>query len=524
MSLRKYWIVALVAIMAMVLSVGSPVVIAQESSPEFSPGLHTGWMMKSYESGTYNRTYLYYVPTGYDGSEAVSLLFSFHGLGSNGDDQRDLTRFDELAEQEGFIAVFPYATVLDPDDYPEAQLPPLPGAEIQWNLGAGSLQYYAGIDDVGFVMDMVDWFETSYNIDASRVYSTGMSDGALFSYLLAFNLTGTFAAIAPVCAPMPWGFGNITAAPITVIEVHGTADPILSYYGYGGSGGNVTYSVDQTIAYWRGIDNVTGEPMETVWGPTNRDSTVVHRYIYSGGTDGTEVILFKVEAGGHTWPGGVLYSAYVGAVTTHIDGSALIWRHLPPEKYYLEVSSTLGGDVTTPGQDTFANVESTGAYMFFGADTGDAVVNLKAVPKSDSWEFVNWTGDVTTVADVDAATTTITITPDRDYEITANFQVKSEEPEPEPEPEPTPSGGMCFIATAAYGTSTAKQLDLLRKFRDDPLLESAIGSRLVDLYYQVSPPVAEFIAEHSFVRTLVRELMIDPIVWAVEAIGDMWRN
>jgi hypothetical protein len=83
---------------------------------------------------------------------------------------------------------------------------------------------------------------------------------------------------------------------------------------------------------------------------------------------------------------------------------------------------------------------------------------------------------------------------------------------------------MCFIATAAYGTSTAKQLDLLRKFRDDPLLESAIGSRLVDLYYQVSPPVAEFIAEHSFVRTLVRELMIDPIVWAVEAIGDMWRN
>jgi hypothetical protein len=178
--------------------------------------------------------------------------------------------------------------------------------------------------------------------------------------------------------------------------------------------------------------------METVWGPTNRDSTVVHRYIYSGGTDGTEVILFKVEGGGHTWPGGVLYSAYVGAVTTHIDGSALIWRHLPPEKYYLEVSSTLGGDVTTPGQDTFANVESTGAYMFFGADTGDAVVNLKAVPKSDSWEFVNWTGDVTTIADVDAATTTITITPDRDYEITANFQVKSEEPEPEPEP--TPSG------------------------------------------------------------------------------------
>jgi len=516
MASKKYCIIALLAIMVLVLPMGTTVV-AQESSP----GLHTGWMMElGGDNITYNRTYEYYIPSSYDGSD-VPLLFSFHGLGSNGLDQIDLTKFDALAEQEGFIAVFPYATVLDRDDYPEAQLPPLPGAEIQWNLGAGSLQYYAGIDDVGFVADMVDWFEDNYNIDASRIYSTGMSDGALFSYLLAFNLTGTFAAIAPVCAPMPWGFGNLTTNAITVILTHGTADPILSYYGYGGSGGNVTYSVDDTIAYWCGVDNISTEPVETVWGPTSRDSTVVHRYIYSGGTDGTEVILFKVEGGGHTWPGGLLYSAYVGAVTTHIDGSALIWKHLPPEKYYLEISSTLGGDVTTPGQNAFANVESTGAYMFFGAGTGDTVVDLEAVPKSSSWEFVNWTGDVSTIADVNSATTTITITPDRDREIIANFQVKSEEPEPEPEPEPS---GMCFIGTAAYGTSTAKQLDVLRDFRDDVLLKSTVGSRLVDLYYQVSPPIADFISEDTFVRLLVRELMIDPIVWMVEATGDMWRN
>ena len=523
-SKKKYSVIALLVIMAMVLSVGSPVVVGQQSSPEPAAGLHTGWMVKSYESGTYNRTYEYYIPSSYDGSEAVPLLFSFHGLGSNGDDQRDLTRFDELAEQEGFIAVFPDATVLDPEDYPEAQLPPLPGAEIQWNLGAGSLQYYAGIDDVGFAADMVDWFETNYNVDESRIYSTGMSDGALFSYLLAFNLTGTFAAIAPVCAPMPWGLGNLITAPITVIEMHGTGDPILSYYGYGGSGGNVTYSVDETIAYWRATDNITSEPVGTVWGPTSRDSTVVHRYVYSGGTDGTAVVLFKVEGGGHTWPGGVLYSSYVGAVTTHIDGSALIWKHLPPEKYYLELSSTLGGDVTTPGRSTFANVESTGAYMFFDAGTGDAVVDLEAVPKSDSWEFVNWTGDVSTVADINAAATTITITPNKDYAVTANFQVKSAEPEPEPEPEPTPSGGMCFIATAAYGTPSAQQLDVLREFRDGVLLQSAVGSRLVDLYYQVSPPIADFISKDTFVRTLVRELIIDPIVWVAEASGDMWRN
>jgi len=527
MASKKYCIIALLVIMTMVLPVGSSIVVAAPP-PEYTSGLHRGWMNETYtdwNNSTWpcNRTFEYYIPSTYNNSTAVPLLFSFHGLGSNGLAQIDLTKFDVLAEQEGFIAVFPNAYELPRDDNPcKDSLPGLTGAEIQWNLGAGSLQYCAGVDDVGFVADMVAWFEDNYNITASRIYSTGMSDGALFSYLLAFNLTGTFAAIAPVCGPMPWGFGNLTAPPTTVILMHGTADPILSYYGYGGSGGNVTYSVNETIAFWCGIDNITTPLVETVWGPTESDSTVVHRYVYSGGTDGTQVILFKVDGGGHTWPGGPQYlpETFVGKVTTHIDGSALIWKHLPPEKYYLRISSTRGGSVATPGHTTFANVNSAGTTMFFYPGTGNTVVDLAATPFSDNWEFVNWTGDADTIDDPDAATTTMTITPNRDYAITANFQVKSEEPEPEP----TPSGGMCFIATAAYGTSTAKQLDVLRDFRDAVLLKSTVGSRLVDLYYQASPPIADFISEHSSVRTLARELLVDPIVWLTEATRDIWQN
>jgi hypothetical protein len=82
----------------------------------------------------------------------------------------------------------------------------------------------------------------------------------------------------------------------------------------------------------------------------------------------------------------------------------------------------------------------------------------------------------------------------------------------------------CFIATAAYGTPTAKQIDVLREFRDEVLLKNAVGSQFVELYYRYSPPVAEFIAGHEAVRTLVRELVVDPIVWVVEAAGNMWRN
>jgi hypothetical protein len=85
------------------------------------------------------------------------------------------------------------------------------------------------------------------------------------------------------------------------------------------------------------------------------------------------------------------------------------------------------------------------------------------------------------------------------------------------------SGG-CFIATAAYGTPTAEQIDVLREFRDVVLMESTAASQFVTLYYQLSPPVADVISRSSFLRTLVRELLVDPVVWAVEATGEMWRN
>jgi hypothetical protein len=82
----------------------------------------------------------------------------------------------------------------------------------------------------------------------------------------------------------------------------------------------------------------------------------------------------------------------------------------------------------------------------------------------------------------------------------------------------------CFVATAAYGTSTAEQIDVLREFRDEVLLKNALGSVSVTLYYRLSPPVADFIAGNEAVRTLVRELLVDPIVWLVKATGDTWQT
>jgi len=95
---------------------------------------------------------------------------------------------------------------------------------------------------------------------------------------------------------------------------------------------------------------------------------------------------------------------------------------------------------------------------------------------------------------------------------------------PNGSPFPFPFPFECFIATAAYGTATAKQIDVLREFRDVVLLKSTVGSQFVALYYRLSPPIADFIARSDLLRTLVRELLADPIVWIVEATGDVWRN
>ena len=93
---------------------------------------------------------------------------------------------------------------------------------------------------------------------------------------------------------------------------------------------------------------------------------------------------------------------------------------------------------------------------------------------------------------------------------------------PTPTPTPTPPAPACFIATAAYGTSSAAEIDVLRAFRDEVLLESTLGSQLVEMYYQTSPPVADFISENSLLRTIVRELVIDPIVSVATFTQDIW--
>jgi len=147
----------------------------------------------------------------------------------------------------------------------------------------------------------------------------------------------------------------------------------------------------------------------------------------------------------------------------------------------------------------------TGASSYLEGE----VVNILAVAAS-GYQFVGWTATAGTFSNANAESTIFQM-PDADVIVTANFDV-------------TGSGGVCFIATAAYGSPTAEQIDVLREFRDVVLLESTAGSQFVALYYKLSPPVADFISGSSLLRTLVRVLLVDPVVGMVEATGGIWRK
>jgi hypothetical protein len=152
----------------------------------------------------------------------------------------------------------------------------------------------------------------------------------------------------------------------------------------------------------------------------------------------------------------------------------------------LLVSSTAGGSVTSPGEGTF------------DCTLGSMVILMAEA--SSGYQFASWSGDVDTVADVDAATTTITM--DSSYSVRADFRQTS---------------SPCCTATAAYGTPMAEELGILRQFRDDYLLTNPVGNALADFYYRVSPPIAGFITGHPGLKPIVRAGLVPAVAMSTVA-------
>ncbi|OBG24828.1 PHB depolymerase family esterase [Mycobacterium sp. 852002-51057_SCH5723018] len=261
----------------------------------------------TFRSGGMDRTYTVHVPPG----DPVGLVLSLHGGGGTGVGQRGLTDFDTVADAHNLLVVYP------------------DGLEKSWADGRGaSPADRHHVDDVGFLVALVAKMQSDYNIAPGHVFATGMSNGGFMSNRLACDRADVFAAIAPVAGTLGAGVACNPSRPVSVLETHGTADPLVPFKGgdvHGRGGVSHSVSVTTMVDKWRSADGCQGDPSAQVL-PTVGDGTVVRRFDSAVCAASTEVVLYQIDDGGHTWPGGKQYlpQAIIGRTSRALDASEVI--------------------------------------------------------------------------------------------------------------------------------------------------------------------------------------------------------
>ncbi|MGL4609966.1 MAG: extracellular catalytic domain type 1 short-chain-length polyhydroxyalkanoate depolymerase [Trueperaceae bacterium] len=253
------------------------------------------------------RSYLLHVPPDYDPQIPLPLLLVLHGRGGNGESMEELSGFSPLADEENFMVVYPN------------------GLDKQWNFVQDPPGYTRmRQDDVKFLLTLIDEISSMYAVDETRIFVTGFSNGGFMTQRLACAAPERFAAFASVGGA---GFGGLAelcqrSVPLSLLLMHGTEDTIVPWEG------NTRRRLDpvlETFAFWSMYGachgDITALPL-----PQQDDKTSV-TLMFADCTEGNEVVLYKIEGGGHNWPGveGILAPRVAGNVTMDIEASRVIW-------------------------------------------------------------------------------------------------------------------------------------------------------------------------------------------------------
>lgn len=239
------------------------------------PGSQTELML---EFDGVQRSYDLFLPDGYDGETPVSLVFNFHGFGSNPGEQTFFSEMSDIAAARGFAVAYPA------------------GLDDSWNAGSCCGDSMSGdVDDVGFVRALVDELDASLCIDRRRVFATGMSNGGFLSHRLGCEASDIFAAIAPVAGVL--GIPAEDCMPSRVVPIHRTHGTLDQLVPYDGGGLTDSPSVRDSIEGW--VERNGCGPDSTV----TFDVDPVVCQTWSGCGEYGEVVLCTAEGVGHCWPG-----------------------------------------------------------------------------------------------------------------------------------------------------------------------------------------------------------------------------
>ena len=281
-------------------------------------------------AGGVDRWYLRTVPSAHDGDTPVPVVVDLHGYSEGALVHQEMTGMGEFGEAEGFVAVVPHGD----------------GPVPRWLTSPGS-------EDVAFLGQVLDEVEADLCVDVNRIFVTGMSNGAMMTSVLSCDLADRIAAAAPVAGIQAVDQGCDQARPVPLVAFHGTEDPFLPWEGgigpavsslplpdgTGSLGDALQDPEGKEQAAAEGVDldaAVTVPEATAVWAGRNGCGDAVAEEPVADDVvlmawdcpDGLDVVLYRIDGGGHTWPGSpflVTAEDMVGTTTMAIDANEVMW-------------------------------------------------------------------------------------------------------------------------------------------------------------------------------------------------------
>ncbi|MFA7338840.1 MAG: PHB depolymerase family esterase [Candidatus Obscuribacterales bacterium] len=276
--------------------------------------------LRTLQVGQLTRSYVIHRPTSLSADklkkdqlksdQLVPVVIVLHGGGGNSSNAASMSQMSEKSDREGFLVVYPNGSGRTNN-------------MLTWN--SGNCCAYAmrnNIDDVGFIRKLIETLVATENVDAKRVFVTGISNGGMMSFRLACELSDLIAAAAPVAGAL--NVDSKPANPVSIIMFNGMADDPVLYEG-GTPRKSFEPRVDKSVAYavdfWTKRNGCSPRPQRQV----NRSGNVITDTYKSQSTN-ADVVICTIKNGKHSWPGGTKPRAQGDDPSTEVSATDMMWE------------------------------------------------------------------------------------------------------------------------------------------------------------------------------------------------------
>ncbi|MBY0357765.1 MAG: hypothetical protein K2W82_07170 [Candidatus Obscuribacterales bacterium] len=267
------------------------------------------------------REYYVHLPPSYDRENPIPLVLNFHGGGGQASGVNTLTGMNRCADRNGFMVVYPG------------------GIDKHWQDGR-KINLKVGVDDTKFVRQLIDYLLKNFKVDPQQIYACGISNGGFFSQRLAYDLNDKLAAVGSVAANTSEALAAFPPPtnPLPIVFILGTDDPLVPWQGgqvtlpwlHGASKNRgAVLSASDTINHWLTLNKCSKRAeIKALPDRSPNDGTSVTKYFYPASAEGADVLLYKVLAGGHCWPGGLQYlpARVIGKTNRDVNANDLLWQ------------------------------------------------------------------------------------------------------------------------------------------------------------------------------------------------------